>query len=189
MAYFIDVLRPSAQRAAWVFDGAAIIGGSLLIALLAQFEIPIGPIPFTLQLVGILLVGGLLGSKRGTLALLAYLTEGAMGLPVFSGGGAGVAWFLGSQGGYFLGFIICAYVVGALLERGWKEKYGLILLAMTLGSALVLIVGAAWLSFFVGVASAFKWGVLPFLIGDMAKIVMAASIVSSGRKVVRRLQG
>lgn len=184
MGTFIDVVRPDNRSLGLVFDGIAIAAGSLFLALLAQVSIPIGPVPFTLQTLAVLMLGALLGSKRSSLAVVCYLTEGALGLPVFAGGGAGVLSLAGPTGGYFLGFIICAYIVGYLLERGWRGNYFLTLIAMATGSAVILLLGAFWLSFFIGSENALHLGLYPFIMGDMVKALLAAILIPSGWKAL-----
>ncbi len=120
-----DIFRPSVRRYAGVYDAALILGASLLIALSARIAVPVpfSPAPITGQTLAVLLVGALLGSRRGALSVLAYLAEGAMGLPVFAGGGAGILWLLGPTGGYLFGFIAAAFVTGWLAERGWDRRF------------------------------------------------------------------
>jgi biotin transport system substrate-specific component len=97
-------------------DASLIVGASLLVALMAQVSVPLpfSPVPITGQTFAVLLVGAALGAKRGSASLLLYLLEGAAGLPVFAGGGAGPATFLGPTGGYLIGFVAAAWLVGAL---------------------------------------------------------------------------
>lgn len=103
---------------------ALVVAGSLLVALLAQVSIPLPftPVPVTGQTLGVLLVGGALGSRLGAASLALYLGEGAIGLPVFAGGVGGLP--VGPTGGYLVGFVLMAYVVGYLAERGWDRSWG-----------------------------------------------------------------
>src|SRR6185437_2179656 len=100
-----------------------VIGFSLLTALSAQIVIPIGPVPVTGQTFAVLLTGALLGSRMGAMAMIAYLVEGASGLPFFFGGGSGIAHLLGPTGGYLVAFPAAAFITGAFAEHGWDRKF------------------------------------------------------------------
>src|SRR5947209_862700 len=170
-------------------SAALVIGFSLLIALSAQVAIPLPwtPVPITLQTFAVLLTGALLGSRLGTLAMIAYLIEGAGGLPFFAAGGSGVAHLLFSPtSGYLLSYPLAAFVVGLLAERGWDRRFLTAAAAMCLGSLVILLSGWAWLARFTGAAFAWDHGVAPFLIGDAIKIVLAAAVLPSGWMLLRR---
>src|SRR5947209_1592682 len=164
-----------------------VIGFSLLTALSAQIVIPIGPVPITGQTFAVLLTGALLGSRLGALAMIAYLIEGASGLPFFAAGGSGVARLLFSPtSGYLLSYPVAAFVVGLLAGRGWDRRFLTAAAAMGLGSLVILLSGWAWLARFTGAAFAWNVGVAPFLIGDLVKIVLAAAVLPSGWMLLRR---
>jgi biotin transport system substrate-specific component len=130
-------------------DLALILAGSLLVALAARISIPLPftPVPITGQTLAVLLVGAALGSRLGFLSLLAYLAEGAMGLPVFAGGTGGLAKILGPTGGFLLAFPLAAGLVGLLVERfGLDRSFLGTLLAMLAGNALLYLVGLPWLA-------------------------------------------
>ena len=175
-----DTLRPAGSRRAWLYDAALVAGFSLVIALSAQVAIPLPftPVPVTLQTLAVLLAGCLLGSGRGALAVIAYIGEGAAGLPVFSGGRAGVAHLLGPTGGYLLGFVAAAYLVGLLAERGALRSWPGTLLALVLGNVVLYIPGIVWLGAFTGMDTAVTFGLLPFLAGDVLKIAAGWGILS-----------
>src|SRR5688500_5468041 len=101
---YADVLRPAERSRALAYDAIVIVGGALLVALLAQIEIPMWPVPITGQTFAVLLVAALIGSKRGALAMITYLAMGAGGAPVFAGASGGVAKIAGPTGGYLIGF-------------------------------------------------------------------------------------
>jgi biotin transport system substrate-specific component len=187
MSCFVDVVRPGKRPFALAFDFLTVMGGSFLIALLAQISIPLGftPVPLTLQTLGVLLIGGVLGRKKGTWAVLAYLSQGAMGLPFFAGGTSGLSALMGPTGGYFLGFIVATSLVGYLLERGPKEKLSYSISTMCVGAFCILFFGALWLSFFVGgMQMAIALGVIPFLLGEGIKVVTAAVLIPTGWKFI-----
>lgn len=142
-----------------------------------SFNVPFSPVPITGQTFGILVVAMTLGRVKGTAVVLAYLLEGAVGLPVFAGGSAGFAKFMGPTGGYLLGFLVSAYLVGYLADIGWDRKYSLSLLAMTLGTAVILGCGLLWLSRFVPSGMLLSTGLTPFIPGAIVKIAIAFSIL------------
>lgn len=115
----VDAVWPKKGRRRLVF---LVVAGSVLIALLAQLEIPLQPVPITGQTFGVLLVGALLGSRLGAVTVLTYLAWGAIGLPVFAGGISGPARLVGPTGGYLVGFVGAAFLVGWLSERGWDRR-------------------------------------------------------------------
>ena len=125
---------------------ALVLTGSWLIALSAQVEIPFWPVPLTGQTFGVLLIAALLGSRRGALTVLTYLVQGAMGLPVFTGGTAGIVKFAGPTGGYLIGFVVAAFVVGWLSERGWDRHVAAAAVAMLVGKVTIYAFGLPWLA-------------------------------------------
>ncbi|HKC64258.1 MAG TPA: biotin transporter BioY [Pyrinomonadaceae bacterium] len=170
-------------------SAALVLGFSLLTALSAQVAIPLPwtPVPITLQTFAVLLTGALLGSRLGALAMIAYLIEGASGLPFFAAGGSGAGHLLFSPtSGYLLSYPVAAFVVGLLAECGWDRRFLSAAAAMALGSSLILLSGWAWLARFVSPAPAFQAGVAPFLVGDVIKIALAAAVLPSGWAILRK---
>jgi biotin transport system substrate-specific component len=169
---------------------ALVVGFSLLVALSAQVVVPLPwtPVPLTGQTFAVLLTGALLGPRLGALALVAYLAEGALGLPFFKGGAGGAHYlFLSPTAGYLLAFPAAAFVTGLLAERGWDRRFLTAAAAMALGSLVILGAGWAWLAlFYSGPAAAFGAGVLPFLVGDVVKIALAAAALPAGWALLRR---
>jgi len=154
---------------------------NLLLIACAQIRIPLPftPVPITGQTFGVLLAGALLGSRYGTAVVLSYVLQGAIGLPVFSGLKGGIATLLGPTGGYILGFIPSAFLVGWLLEMGWYKSLGTIFAAFLIGNAIIYFFGIPWLAFFVGWDQVLKMGLLPFLPGDLIKLILAISVTRS----------
>lgn len=163
-----------------------VAGGSLLVTLCAKIQVPMWPVPFTMQPFAVLLVGAALGSRRGAAALIAYLVQGAIGLPVFSGPAAGVVYFAGPTGGYLFAFPIAAYLVGRLAERGWDRRFATAVAAFSLGQVTILTLGSIWLSAFIGLEKAFLTGFAQFLPVDVLKILLAAAALPAGWRIVRR---
>jgi biotin transport system substrate-specific component len=173
----------------WTRSAALVVGFSLLTALAAQVVVPLPwtPVPLTGQTFAVLLTGSLLGPRLGALAMLAYLAEGASGLPFFRGGAGGAAHLLGPTAGYLFAFPAAAYVTGRMAERGWDRRFLTAAAAMALGSAVILACGWGWLTlFYRGAAEALAAGVLPFLAGDVVKIALAAAALPAGWAVLRR---
>lgn len=181
----LEQLLPSheAGRATWVRNALAIIAGSMLLTLSAKAAIPFYPVPMTLQTLVVLALGMVLGPRLGAAAVLAYLAQGALGLPVFTGSpekGIGIAYMLGTTGGYLLGFVVAAYATGLLAERRWDRSFITTVAAMVIGNAIIYLFGVAWLGSIVGWDKPLlAWGVTPFLLGDLAKILIAAAVLPS----------
>lgn len=161
---------------------------SLFIAAAAQFAIYIGPIPITGQSFAVLLTGALLGSRLGAAAVIAYLIEGALGLPFFAGGGSGIVRFLGPTGGYLVAFPAAAYVTGAFAEHGWDKEYLTAVAAMAIGSVVIFLGGWAWFAVLTNTSpvAAFKIAVSPFLPGDVIKISLGAAVLPTGWALLKR---
>ena len=183
---YADILRPSRKTYAGLYDATLIIGGSLLIGLCAQvrFFLPFSPVPVTGQTFAVLMIGALLGARRGCVCVLAYIVEGVVGLPVFATG-VGFAVLRGLTGGYIIGFIPAAYIVGLLAEKGWDRRIGTTVIAMALGNIVIYAFGAVWLSCLPSVNNVVLRGVYPFILGDLLKITLAAILLPSGWKLLR----
>lgn len=168
---------------------ALIFGGSALLALSAQFafRIPISPVPVTGQTLVVLMIGMAYGSRLGLATVCAYLLEGGMGLPVFANGAAGWPVLIGPTGGYLIGFAAAAFILGLLAERGFGRGPVSTALAMLVGTALIYLFGATWLGQFIGMGKAIAAGVLPFLYGDVLKLVVAAGLMPLAWRGVRLL--
>lgn len=163
-----------------------VVGFSLLTALAAQVVIPIGPVPITGQTFAVLLTGALLGSRLGAMAMVAYLIEGASGLPFFYGAHGGIAHLFGPTGGYLIAFPAAAYLTGVFAEHGWDKHFLTAAAAMTIGSALILLSGWLVLSRFMPASVAFHKGVTELIIGDIIKIILAAAVLPSGWALLQR---
>ena len=171
-----------------VRSAGLVIVFSLFIAACAQFAIHIGPIPITGQTFAVLLTGMLLGSRLGAAAVIAYLIEGAIGLPFFAGGGAGLVRFLGPTAGYLVAFPAAAFIVGAFAEHGWDKRYPTAVAAMAIGSAIIFLGGWAWFAILTNTSpvAAFKLAVLPFLLGDVIKIALGAAVLPTGWALLKK---
>ena len=162
-----------------------IVTGSLVVAILAQFSVrlPFTPVPITGQTLGVLLVGGALGASMGGLSLLLYLAEGAVGLPVFAGATHGLP--IGPTGGYLIGFVLMAMVVGWLNQRGWGQSWGRSLAAMIIGEVVLFGVGVPWLGWYTGFHHVLALGFLPFVPGEAFKLSLAAAALPTAWRLTR----
>ena len=151
--------------------------GSVLLTISAKIHIPFYPVPMTMQTFVVLGLGVAFGSRLGAATVLLYLAEGAAGLPVFSGTpekGLGLAYMMGTTGGYLLGFVVAAWAVGLLAERGWDRGFASTAAAMVIGNAIIYSFGLLWLGSLLGWDKPIiEWGVTPFLLGDISKIALA----------------
>lgn len=172
--------RPLAWKA------AAVVLGTLFLALSSYVEVPMVPVPMTMQTLAVTLVGALYGWRLGGITIIAWLLEGALGLPVLAGGAAGAHHFIGSTGGYLFAFPVSGMLVGWLTERGWNgTKPFLAFAAALLGNLACLALGAAWLAVLIGAEAALVHGVVPFLLGAVLKSALAAALLAGLWRVVR----
>jgi biotin transport system substrate-specific component len=161
-----------------VWQAAAVVLGSLFLALSSYVEVPMYPVPMTMQTFAVTLVGALYGWRLGGLTIVAWLIEGALGLPVLAGGAAGLAHFMGPTGGYLFAFPVIGALVGWLAERGWNgQRVILAFSAMLLGNVVCLALGASWLAVSIGPESAITFGVTPFLTGAVLKSALGAAVL------------
>jgi biotin transport system substrate-specific component len=163
-----------------VNDVALIFAGALLTAIAAQIAIPMWPVPITGQTFAVLLVGSVLGASRGAISMIAYFSLGAAGLPVFTGAASGLSF--GPTFGYLVGFIAAAAVVGWLANSGWHKKAVGVLGSFMIANSVIYLFGLPWLGFALGnlgaandLVTLMVLGLVPFLIGDAIKMVLAAA--------------
>jgi len=158
---------------------ALMVGASLFVALCARVAIPLPftPVPLTIQNFGVLLVGLMLGSRRGFAALALYLAEGAMGMPVFSPmGPGGIAQLMGATGGFLLAYPLVAWLAGFVFEHG-RKSFARAAMGGLLGEVVLFTGGLTWLAVLThSVMQAFRWGLYWFLFAEVIKVMMAAGI-------------
>jgi len=185
---FMDVVI---SRTGLLWDVVLVVGFACLTAAFAQISFWIGPVPITGQTFAVLLAGALLGSRRGALSQLSYLAIGATGIPYWFalGGPPGIARLIGPTGGYLIGFVAAAFLVGWLAERGWDRRIWTAIPVMLGGSVVIYICGLSWLACFVPMGSLLQAGLYPFIIGDFIKVIAAALILPSGWMLLRRFKG
>ncbi len=167
---------------------ALVIVGCLLTALLARIRIylPFTPVPIVGSTLGVLLTGSLLGSRLGFASMLLYLALGAIGLPVFTAGNSGIVYMQGATLGYLVAFPIVAAVMGWFAERGWDRHVGTYAAALVFGSLIFYVLGAGWMAFGLGMGlgTALLQGVVPFIIGDALKVLIAVGVLPGGWKLL-----
>ena len=172
----------------WARSVSLAVAFSLLTALAAQIVIPVGPVPITAQTFAVLLTGALLGSRLGSMAMACYLLEGAVGLPFFYGGHGGVGHLFGPTGGYLIAFPAAAFITGAFAENGWDKRFLTSVVAMAVGSVIIMLSGWAWFSVVMQTSpgTAFQISVLKFIPGDIVKILLAAAALPAGWALLKR---
>ena len=162
--------------------------GTALLTLSAKVNLPLPYVPMTLQTLVVLVIGAAYGWRLGSATIIAYLAEGAMGLPVFAGPAAGLVPLLGPTAGYLFGFVAAAFVTGWLSERGWDRSVPRLFVAMGIGHILILAAGFLWLAFGIKLGAERAWlvGVVPFIAGSLIKNALGAALVPAIRRLVDR---
>lgn len=160
--------------------------GVAFLALLAQVRVQLGPVPFTGQTLGVLLLGAAYGARLGLLTTAVYGLAGVAGLPLFAGGGSGMEYLLGPTGGYLVGFVFAALLLGSLAARGWDRTFARTGLAMLAATAVIYLFGVAWLWAAMGgnLGAALAAGLYPFVIGDLAKLGVAVALLPSAWRLL-----
>jgi biotin transport system substrate-specific component len=173
-----------------VRNGGLVAAGIALLILTARIAIPIpgDPVPFVLTNFGVLVVGGSLGLRRGLVAAFGYVALGAIGLPVFAESRSGISVILGATGGYLLGFVVAAGLIGRLAELGWDRRLGGAIGATLLGTAVIYLIGVPWLAVVTGMplGEAAAKGLMPFVVADAVKLLGAAVLFPATWWVVGR---
>lgn len=162
------LVQTSALR--WV---VAIVLGSAALAIASQLSIPLQPVPMTMQTYAVIMIGALCGWRLAALTVLAYLVEGAAGLPVFADGAAGLAKMIGTTGGYLIGFLPAAALIGYLADRGWNNVAWKLAASLLVGHLVVFAFGVSYLASFTGVEKAIALGFVPFILGTVLKTALA----------------
>jgi biotin transport system substrate-specific component len=183
----LGVFQPKGDAAKLAANIATVVLGTLLITICAKINVPVWPVPVTLQGFAIAALAAAFGLRIGVATVALYLLEGAVGLPVFATGG-GLAYLAGPTGGFLIGFLGLAAIVGYAADRGASGKPLTLFAAMLVGDAVLFVLGFAWLLVMAGqagwidqsnvVASAFAKAVQPFIVWDILKMALAALTVT-----------
>jgi biotin transport system substrate-specific component len=160
-------------------DVLLVVSASLLIAIAAQIAVPVpfSPVPLTMQPLAVLMVGVVLGSRRGAAAAALYLLEGAGGLPVFAQARGGAAWLAGPTAGYLWSYPFAAFVAGWFSERGWGNTILRAVSGMLVALAVIYAGGWSWLAIWAGPGAAFDMGIVPFVVADIVKVAIGAALL------------
>ena len=202
-----SIATTSLAEAAWparegnklLRSAVLVVVGVAFMTLCAKIQVPMWPVPMTMQTFGALVIGAAYGWPLGALTVLGYLASGFVGLPVFAGAAVpGPAYFLGTTAGYLDGFVVAAAIVGWLCEkRYWDRSPATAALAMLIGSAVIYAFGVAWLyTVLVVIRAVPGWdimrvlneGMIQFLVGDLVKLLLAAALLPVAWTVVRRFR-
>ncbi|TPK35973.1 biotin transporter BioY [Mesorhizobium sp. B2-5-4] len=184
---FLALPQEGAARLATQFVLA--IAGTLLLTLSAKTKVVLGPVDISMQTLAVFLIAAAFGMRLGVATLLLYMAEGAMGFPVFQGTpekGIGIAYMLGSTGGYLAGFVVMAAIVGWAADRGWDRHPIKLFNAMLVAEVMMMAMGFAWLALLIGPEKSWQFGVVPFIVGDLIKVALAASLVPAVWSLLKR---
>ncbi|TIT03027.1 biotin transporter BioY [Mesorhizobium sp.] len=165
------------------------IVGTLVLALSAKTRVLLGPVDISMQTLAVFLIAAAFGMRLGVATLLLYMAEGAMGFPVFQSTpekGIGVAYMLGSTGGYLAGFVVMAAIVGWAADRGWDRHPIKLFNAILVAEIVMMAMGFAWLALLIGPEKSWQFGVVPFIVGDLIKVALAASLVPAVWSLLKR---
>jgi biotin transport system substrate-specific component len=164
-----------------------VLAGTLLIAIAAQLSVRIGPVPLSLQGLAVMSIGFAFGARLGAVTVLAYLAQGAMGMPVFSNGGAGLPYLMGPTAGFLIGFVAMAWICGLAADRGLARFAPYTIAAALVASAVIYIPGLAWPAAVMGMEGSALWAgwMAPFLLGDLIKALVVGLAISGGLAALR----
>lgn len=184
----IDFILPQTKIIGITKDVVLVLGFGLLTALSAQISFWIGPVPITGQTFAVLMAGILLGSVRGAFSQIFYLLVGLTGLPFWfaAGGPLGISRLIGPTGGYLIGFVAAAFLVGRLAEIGWTKTIKTAILAMIVGNIVIYLSGLSWLANFLPLQGLLAAGLYPFFPGDLLKIFLASLLLPKGWQLIKQ---
>jgi biotin transport system substrate-specific component len=177
---FIWNALPENRAARIATQLALVVGSTALLAVSARTKVVLGPVDMSLQTLAVFLIGASFGLRLGLATLVLYMIEGAMGWPVFQSTpekGLGLAYMMGTTGGYLLGFVLAAAVVGWAADRGLDRSFFRFLGVLLVAELAILLPGYAWLAGLIGAVKAWTFGVVPFLVPDLIKVGLAAAIM------------
>ena len=189
------IARPSSRARAFAVDAALVLAGVAVVALLAQVEIPLWPVPITGQTLGVIIVGASLGAWRGAAALTTYMVLGLAGLPIFAGLTGSLVAIAKPSFGFVIGFIFSAFVAGWFAERAWDRRPALAFVGFAAASVVPFLFGIPYLAVVLNVSLGLDltfWqileaGLFPFIIGGLVKAGLAALLIPGAWALVRRV--
>jgi biotin transport system substrate-specific component len=189
MRPLVSLALPEGRTARLVVQITLAVLGTLLLTLSAKTKVVFGPVDMSLQTLAVILISAAFGMRLGVATLLLYMAEGAAGLPVFQSTpekGIGIAYMLGTTGGYLAGFVVMAAIIGWAADRGLDRSvvkfFGIVVLA----DAIMLAMGFGWLSALIGVEKGWQFGVAPFIVPDLIKAALASALVPAVWSLIKR---
>jgi biotin transport system substrate-specific component len=188
MPTIADAIWPARQNE-FVRNATLMVFGFCLLTLSAKIQVPLWPVPISMQTFAVLVIGMAYGWRLGGATVLSYLIAGASGLPVFAGTperGIGLLYMMGPTGGFLAGFLIAAAVVGYLAEQGWDRSFWKTGAAMVIGHAIISLLGVVWLANAFGVSKAIEVGFTPFLWASLLKIILGIACMPLVWKLIGR---
>jgi len=189
MRPLVSLALPQNRAARLAMQFGLALGGTLLLTLSAKTKVVLGPVDMNLQTLAVLLIASAFGLRLGLATLMLYLAEGAMGLPVFQSTpekGIGIAYMLGSTGGYLAGFVVMAAIAGWAADRGFDRNPVKLFGAFLVAEAIMMAMGFAWLSGLIGAEKAWQFGVVPFIVPDLVKVALAAASVPAVWSLIKK---
>ena len=184
-ASLINTLLPLKGINTYTKNILLILFGTILLAVSSKIQVPFWPVPMTMQTFVVLIIAMTYGWKLSLLTLIAYLIEGAIGLPVFAKGG-GLTYLIGPTAGYLYGMAIAAAVVGYFADLGYGKSIIKCIVPLLLGTIIIFICGIGYLSSIIGFEKAIAAGLLPFIPSELFKIALALFIIPSIWKYIQK---
>jgi biotin transport system substrate-specific component len=191
-----EAILPGKGNALLLKRVALVVLGIAALAIAAKIRVPFWPVPITMQTFVVLTVGTAYGTRLGVVTMLGYLLVGALGFDIFTSSSAenhGLAYMMGGTGGYLVGFVLTAGVLGWLARAGWDRSIAKMAAALLIGNAIIYVPGVLWLGHLYagtkGWATVLDWGLWPFLAGDALKLALAALLLPLAWKAVGKARG
>jgi len=180
----INQIFPTSGSSTYLKTILLILFGSLLLAVSSKVQVPFWPVPMTMQTFVVFLIGMTYGLKLSFFTLLAYIFEGAIGLPVFATG-AGLAYLMGPTAGYIYGMLLAGTVIGFMSEKGFAKTYFMSFISLLIGSLFIFTLGVGYLGFIIGYDKAINFGLLPFIPSEFFKIALAVLLIPLLSKFIK----
>ena len=176
----VSLALPEKGAARYAALALLAVAGTLLLTLSAKTKVVLGPVDMSLQTLAVLAIAASFGMRLGVATLLLYMAEGAMGFPVFQSTpekGIGIAYMMGTTGGFLAGFVVMAAIVGWAADRGWDRNPFKLFGAMLAAEIVMMAMGFAWLATLIGPDKSWQFGVAPFIMPDLIKVALASAVV------------
>ena len=188
-----EVLAPQEGTQLLLKKAVLVMAGIAFLAIAAKIKVPMFPVPMTMGTFAVLTMGAAYGERLGLVTILGYMLIGALGFDIFAGSSAenfGLTYMMGGTGGYLVGYVLAVLALGTLARAGWDRSAPKMAGAMLLGNVLIYVPGLIWLGMLYGWDKPIlQWGLTPFLLGDVLKLVMAGIILPLAWKMVGRARG